>query len=147
MNRRDVIQTLSLALMGMFAGVLPTKRGKASPEAIRLAKNGIISPKRTPWMLGGKVFVDGKEMTHVRFANVSKGYVVRYLGPHPRRTASDLQTERVYRYVHAELKEGVELYQWGSWPESEVDPLDQAASEVFRRFAEHEDQQWSKPNA
>lgn len=121
MNRREILRNLFGALAVMFVGLRP-RFAKASPEAIRLAKNGIISPQRTPWMLGGKVFVDGKEVPSVLMANVSKGFVVYRpnWGKGKPRTLANMQTKRLYGYVHAELPKENAAYRWGSWPESEV---------------------------
>jgi hypothetical protein len=94
LNRRNFFSMTAAAI-----GWLLTKRplGKASRKAVDLSNNGIISPQRTPWLLGAKVYVDGKFVPRVQSVNTTKGYVVA-LGDYADKTMR-FTKQRIYGYI------------------------------------------------
>lgn len=97
MNRRNVLFGLLASLLGgLFVGW--RKYGKASPKAVSLAHNGIISKDRTPHLIGCKVYVNGKRIEHAISVNTTKGFVLAW-NQKPTADPTSWIKSRIYGYI------------------------------------------------
>jgi hypothetical protein len=97
MNRRTFINWTWLAsIAALLFGF--KSFGTASAKACAIAHNGIISPKRTPWAIGCKVYVNGKLIPNVAMVNTHKGYVLAH-DELQRGTLGYHQTHRIYGWI------------------------------------------------
>lgn len=98
MNRRNILFGLLASLLGgLFVGW--RRYGKASPKAVALSHNGIISLKRTPNLLGCKVYVDGKLIKRAIMVNTTKGFCLAYVNDRDWGSMKSLERQRIYGYI------------------------------------------------